>query len=664
MRYTIKGGTVPKTRRARASSLGLAFSLLLGPQAPASDERPVFETAVDVIAVDANVVDRDGRPVRDLTAGEFAVKVDGKTRRVLSIDFVDLGARPAAPTEGVATEAAVPSTPPVPGRPAGRRIVIVVDRGQIGGSVHQAARAAEHLLDQMGPADRVAVFSLPSGPRLDFSADRAAIEKTLGKIGPVQDTVVTEFNLSYTEALALATGRVRAEESPVALRECQAFLGPSATRPHALEACVLRVEAEARRIVDDRDEGVRERLNALEALCRALAEVPGPKQMVLVSGGFTSALTGRFPVGPQLRRIANAAAAASVNIYTVYFSRRFAAMDTSKARENTTPEEDRHLLSAGLGQLTGMAGGALFEAVAGARFAFDRVASETSGHYLLSLEPGPRDRDGKPHDIEVKVSRRHVDVRFRRQFVMPAADAPVRRESKPAPRPASPLRVATSVLRGDSDGQIKVVMAAQANGFKDGRFDIQVLDPRGGVVAKVDASASGPTPVRHQETLLLPRGVYLLKANVVDAAGRTAAVEQPLNAELGHGVGFDVSDLMLLESVEGKMRLPSDRPLTGEKLGVYLELYVHEELPTDRLAVTLDLVGADRERRSATGLALKKDEASGLVSAEGEIDAFTLPPGSYVARAVVTFGTRIVRNVERAFVFEGRNGTAPAVTSK
>ena len=64
-----------------------------------------------------------------------------------------------------------------------------------------------------------------------------------------------------------------------------------------------------------------------------------------------------------------------------------------------------------------------------------------------------------------------------------------------------------------------------------------------------------------------------------------------------------------------------------------------------------------------TALALKKDEASGLVSAEGEIDAFTLPPGAYVARAVVTFGTRTVRRIERAFVFEGRHAAAPAVTS-
>ncbi|MET0551819.1 MAG: VWA domain-containing protein [Vicinamibacteria bacterium] len=654
---------MPNARRLTA--VVLASLLGAGHWVRAAQDPPTFETAVDVIAVDASVVDRDGRPVRDLKVDEFAVKVDGRTRRVLSIDFVDLGTRPAATTEGVATAAAAPS-PAVPptGRPEGRRIVIAVDRGQIGGGAHQAASAARGLLDQMGPADRMAVFSLPSGPRLDFSADRAAIEKTLDAIGPLRESMVNgEFSISYTEALAYATGRSRGLESPILQRECSKYL--SHPGPDALEACSLRVEAEARRLVNDQEASVRDRLNALEALCQALAVVPGPKQLVLVSGGFTRAFTGRDPVGPQLRRIANVAAAASVNIYSVFFSQRFAAMDVSRARENETAEEDRRTLSAGLEQLTGMAGGTLFEAVAGARFAFERVALETSGHYLLSLEPGRHDRDGKPHDIEVKVARPGVHVRSRQQFVMPASGAPVKRARPVAPpAPASPLRIATSVLRGDAEGQIKVVMAAQADGFKDGRFDIQVLDPGGAVVGTAGASAAADAPpVRHQETLLLPRGVYRLKANVVDTAGRKAAVEQALNAELGHGVGFDVSDLMLLEWVEGKMRVPSDRPLAGEKLGVYLELYVQEELPTDRLAVTLELVGADRKRRSATALALEKDEASGLVSAEGEIDAFTLPPGAYVARAIVTFGTRTVRRIERAFVFEGRHAAAPAVTS-
>ena len=77
----------------------------------------------------------------------------------------------------------------------------------------------------MGPADRMAVFSLPSGPRLDFSADRAAIEKTLDAIGPLRGSMVNgEFSISYTEALYYAQGRARGMESPIARERCEKYL--------------------------------------------------------------------------------------------------------------------------------------------------------------------------------------------------------------------------------------------------------------------------------------------------------------------------------------------------------------------------------------------------------------------------------------------------------
>ena len=322
-----------------------------------------------------------------------------------------------------------------------------------------------------------------------------------------------------------------------------------------------------------------------------------------------------------------------MSVYSIYFSHRVDAFDASRSREQYTPEADRHLMSAGLEQLTGMAGGAMFEAVAGANFAFDRVASETSAHYLLGLEPGKRDRDGKPHEIEVKVLRNGAQVRARKQFVMAPESAPrVARVRATAPAvPPSPLRVATHVLRGDTDGQIKIVMAAQVDGFADARFDIKVLNPRGGVVgslAEQVAPAAGE-PVRHQETLILPRGLYTLKAEALEAGGRHAQIERPLNAELSHGVGFDVSDLMLMESAGGRMRLSPTGAIVSDTMGAYLELYVQEHLPTERLGVTIEIVGADGVRRSSTGLALTKDPAKGLISAEGVVDLAVALAGQF-----------------------------------
>ena len=56
---------------------------------------PTFRSAVELIAVDVNVVDRNGQPVAGLAAEQFEVSVDGKPRRVASATFLDYAAAQA-----------------------------------------------------------------------------------------------------------------------------------------------------------------------------------------------------------------------------------------------------------------------------------------------------------------------------------------------------------------------------------------------------------------------------------------------------------------------------------------------------------------------------------------------------------------------------------------
>src|SRR5690242_11395374 len=57
-------------------------------QAPV--QGPTFRTGVEVIAVDVAVVDGRGKPVEDLLAPDFAVKIDGQVRRVVSAEQVKI----------------------------------------------------------------------------------------------------------------------------------------------------------------------------------------------------------------------------------------------------------------------------------------------------------------------------------------------------------------------------------------------------------------------------------------------------------------------------------------------------------------------------------------------------------------------------------------------
>src|SRR5215831_19459236 len=96
-----------------------------GAAAPQTPETPVFKTGVDVVTVEVGVADKSGHPVRDLTAGDFIVKVDGKPRRIVSarhISFdVDAAKRAAANNEDTYFTTNI-------GPPGGRMILLAVDQ--------------------------------------------------------------------------------------------------------------------------------------------------------------------------------------------------------------------------------------------------------------------------------------------------------------------------------------------------------------------------------------------------------------------------------------------------------------------------------------------------------------------------------------------------------
>ena len=379
--------------------LAVAF-VLVG--AVAGAQTPRFPAGADVVSVDVSVVDGDGRPVRGLTAADFVVEVDGRPRGVRSADFVDFEMAPAAPTAAttVATTApAMPAADDAARPPSGRLILIAVDRGEISvGGIRIATDALKALLERLAPADRVAVISLPDGPRLEFTVDRAAVAATLDQVAPDREDVIA---------------------SALPLRE--------------------RLDTALRSAVS--------RLDTLEAVLAKLVAIPGPKSLVFVSGGITAVDSGlcrtrdngKLDCGPfglsttpspnvvsRLRRIATTAAASRTTFYTMFVSQR--GRDGISEKSYYTyldPLSDLAFRQTTVETLTTMSGGALLEVVAGADRAVARVASEMSGQYVLGLEPADGDRDGKPHDIKVKVDRPGVTVRSRRQFVISPPKAPL-----------------------------------------------------------------------------------------------------------------------------------------------------------------------------------------------------------------------------------------------
>ena len=117
-----------------------------------------------------------------------------------------------------------------------------------------------------------------------------------------------------------------------------------------------------------------------------------------------------------------------MNLYTVFLPRY--NFETLLGIESPTQVEDEGLERQGIENMTSAAGGTLLEVTGDFEPALDRVAREISASYLLAVEVSAADRDGRPHRVDVKVGRKDVQIRSRRQYVIAKPLAIRRREGR------------------------------------------------------------------------------------------------------------------------------------------------------------------------------------------------------------------------------------------
>src|SRR4029078_2133220 len=176
----------------RAAVLALALLSLTTVAGRAAQEpqaaQPTFRSTVDLVPVDVNVIDKDGRPVAALAAGTFALSADGKPRRIASAQFISV-------TRSLETP------PPQPreydsnsGAAGGRLVMLVIDSGNIAARRGRPAiQAARRVVGALNPADRVALVTIPgAGPQIDFTSNRAIVQTLLDKVvGQGTETIGT-----------------------------------------------------------------------------------------------------------------------------------------------------------------------------------------------------------------------------------------------------------------------------------------------------------------------------------------------------------------------------------------------------------------------------------------------------------------------------------------
>ena len=646
-------------------------------QAAQAPQQPVFQSGVELIAVDVAIVDRNGNPITGLRPDQFEVTIDGKPRRVVSAEFVEFApAAASARTTPVLSRAIVPAYSSneqlAPTAPQGRLIFLAIDQGSFRNfGARGVMEAARRFIDRLQPEDRLGLVTFPGpGPSMpasrDHAAARAATAQIIGRATPFRVEGLDK-NVSLAEAIDIHAGDMMTTQRVMA-RECSGF-GSSGARL----ACTEAIRATAVSIGRNAEIQSTRSLAGIEAIIRSLAPIRERKTLVLISAGLpVSDRSGiDLQINSSVAALGREAAAANLNFFVLHVDAGF--MDAFSAEERTISDtlyRDLSIMSSGLETISGAAGGSLFQVFVGADLAFDRVLRETAAAYLLGVESIEGDRDGKTHRISVKVRVPGAEVRSRREVMLPKA----------GPKPATPeealgaalsasrldaalpIRLATFNLAPDAAGRRRILLSADIGGHASGPAEIWIA------YAATDASGRAEPPVGRKlrlrpragsfsgalsftEEITLGPGRHTLRFAAIDAEGRTGSLDHTFSADLVKGDGAAMGDVLLLEPLTGeeeRLEVATDGRLRGDAIDAYIEL-VPDDPDTFGVTVRFDVAGGPEGGPGITeaGLMTRSPE-SGHWSATARLDLADLPPGDYLVVATASAGERQLGRAQRA----------------
>ena len=624
-------------------------------------QSPSFRAGVEAVPVDVVVLDDKGQPIRDLIAADFAIRIDGRQRRVISTQWVSASAVGTSTTTTSFVPEGFVSNESAAG---GRLITLVIDQPNIAfGDMRPLRDAMNNFVDRLGVSDRLAVIGLgqPS-VTTPFLGDKNQIKDAIARIPGQRLGAGTspQHDVPISNALTIADGDDVALDL-IAARDCP---NPSRQNRQYL-VCREEIRSDAVAIAEQARQAGNLTLTGLRELLASLKAIEGAKTLIYVSQGFFID-RGRGDDMARITELANLAAGART---TVYALRMEETPDLSRSRMRVLTGDDMLLQRYGLETLSGAAGGTLLNLTGNGGAAFDRLQSELSGYYLVGVEADARDRDGKPHPLRVDVARQNVTIRARRTMVTGADPAAPAGGKSPqqivtaaltSPLPASglPIRAAAYAFRGLEPSKVRLLIHAEiGTGYTaPQRLPVAyyVFDKTGksvdGAMSDVRLSpvANGvPSALTFTGGASVDPGDYVVKIAVADG-DRVGSIDLPVHASL-----LDLGRIRLTELLAGGPPSPVNllRPSVGTRISFgtihgYLEAYGPD---ATTLGVKFEITADER------GPAILSSDVRGALDGEERV-VFTqtmlvnaLPPGVYRLRALVTQGNTLVTTLGRSF---------------
>lgn len=548
-----------------------------------------------LIAVDFVVIGSDGLPIADLRAEEVTIQIEGRSRPVRALEYVNLST--------VVSDASLSPYGSNSESDSGRTVLLIVDQETLTPGREAALKEQVNLfLRGLGPRDRVALMTVPyGGLKVDLTTDHSRVN----------------------QALANVTGQAARTES-AADAGCRTS--------HTLAA--LR--------------GTFEDLRGGE----------GPVIAILVSGQLSPPLSIFSPPGPstsmqtmapcqlrteQFRQISTAAAAARAQFYIV------------QPELTVTPETRaglEHLTGVTGGQLMHLGGGeeAAFARITRESSSYYLARVEPESSETTGTIRNLRISVTRP-DAVVRQRPQMSVLRPTNRFVNAAASSPLEMMKEARLFRDLPLRVAGYTSREPGSTMVRVVTlfdSPDPSAALD-RAMVGLFDDGGRMVASRQFSSVELSVDPVIAALTVAPGRYRLRVAATEASGRAGAADYDLAAELGAAGPLTLSALVLGLSREGRF-LP--RFEFGAEASAMAQVEIYGATAGDPVSAVFEVA------RSANGPALAtlrgafaptRDADRFIATAAVPLGA--LSPGDYVVRATITAqgkpGGRVLRPLRK-----------------
>ena len=667
-----------RTPLARSILVCLLMSVggawLLAQQPAGSQAPPIFRATTDLVQVDAAVLDGQRRPLRDLTAADFTILEDGQPRPIETFTFVDLPERVtsldaawmADVVPDVATNRALEQE--------GRLVVILMDRTIPAGPPTLTARqVATAAVESLGPGDMGALISTSGGIPQNFTSDRARLLRA-----------ITQRDWSSG-----ISGEAQGIEAGIH----QGFEGVFTPLTDGRCLCGLCVPETITRVAE------------------ALSDVPRRRKSLLFIGSDFV-----VQAGPQVQQ----AELGCGNKLEDAREKMFAALDRSgltvhgvdpSGLETIAPTADNRVAVRGAARLQTVqasqtrqnnlhvvpdhTGGRTVMNTNAPQSRVPDIMRESQSYYLLGFRPSDPDPGRPVRSIEVRVNRRNVDVRARRQFAtpLPAAGAgPIADARGPGtaalggllPDSHLPLDVHLSTFSTPGASRPTVAVAIAIDAFAPastsaerstplevvvGAFDA-TGQPRASARQKVDLSwpPAGPTSPQRVEALTrlaLDPGDYEIRVAVENSASQqVSSVFSHVTVPAFTSLPLSLSSIVVnaqrttssvpLDALDGLLPMAptTDRTFArAETVSAFLRVYQGAGRNDALAPVAVRVQIVDAQNRAV------RDEVLPLGAAEFTSDRGTdlrlalplarLTPGDYLLRIEAAMGERVAGRAMR-----------------